>query len=196
MAFGYKISVPLHIILRSGGSVTTILVGWLWGKRYTRLQIISVAFLTIGVIIAAMADAQAQVSPSHHSLPLARLTHRTLGQNILHPLHRHDELPNRPPNPALRANPLRDNGPLHPIHLLHLRFPLARKPLLLTLPLPPTLHPFHPLPAPPIHHPRRLTTPPCTNTTPPSSISSRQTFKHKHHNSTSRAKSSCSPSTP
>jgi len=62
LAFGYKISVPVHIILRSGGSVTTILVGWLWGKRFTRLQIISVAFLTIGVIIAAMADAQAQVS--------------------------------------------------------------------------------------------------------------------------------------
>lgn len=73
MAFGYKISVPVHIILRSGGSVCTILVGWLWGKRYTRVQVISVAFLTVGVIIAAMADAQAQVSlqwqPLLHTAP-------------------------------------------------------------------------------------------------------------------------------
>ena len=73
LAFGYKISVPVHIILRSGGSVTTILVGWLWGKRFTRLQIVSVAFLTIGVIIAAMADAKAQVRswPQSHPLPFA-----------------------------------------------------------------------------------------------------------------------------
>lgn len=33
-AFGYKISVPVHIILRSGGSMTTLVIGWLWGKRF------------------------------------------------------------------------------------------------------------------------------------------------------------------
>ncbi|MCJ1370341.1 golgi uridine diphosphate-N- acetylglucosamine transporter, partial [Loxospora ochrophaea] len=59
-AFGYDISVPVHIILRSGGSVTTIVVGFLWGKRFTRMQVFSVAVLTIGVIIAAMADAQSK----------------------------------------------------------------------------------------------------------------------------------------
>ena len=37
-AFGYNISVPVHIILRSGGSVMTMLVGYLWGKRYTKVQ--------------------------------------------------------------------------------------------------------------------------------------------------------------
>ena len=37
-AFGYNISVPVHIILRSGGSVMTMLVGYLWGKRYTSMQ--------------------------------------------------------------------------------------------------------------------------------------------------------------
>lgn len=37
-AFGYNISVPVHIILRSGGSVMTMVVGYAWGKRYTRLQ--------------------------------------------------------------------------------------------------------------------------------------------------------------
>lgn len=61
-AFGYDISVPVHIILRSGGSVTTMLVGFLWGKRYTRGQVAGVALLTVGVIVAAMADAQSKVN--------------------------------------------------------------------------------------------------------------------------------------
>jgi solute carrier family 35 (UDP-xylose/UDP-N-acetylglucosamine transporter), member B4 len=60
-AFSYNISVPIHIILRSGGSITTIMAGYLFGKRYSRLQVISVILLTIGVIIAAWSDAQAKV---------------------------------------------------------------------------------------------------------------------------------------
>ena len=60
-AFTFDISVPVHIILRSGGSVTTMLVGWVWGRKYTRMQIFSVAMLTTGVILAAMSDAQAKV---------------------------------------------------------------------------------------------------------------------------------------
>lgn len=79
-AFGYNISVPVHIILRSGGSVMTMLVGYVWGKRYTSLQsesvpmmackfiayaepisVFSVAMLTAGIGVAAMADAQAKV---------------------------------------------------------------------------------------------------------------------------------------
>lgn len=63
-AFSYNISVPIHIILRSGGSITTILAGYLFGKRYSRLQVTSVILLTIGVIIAAWSDAQAKVSCS------------------------------------------------------------------------------------------------------------------------------------
>lgn len=59
-AFGYNISVPVHIILRSGGSVTSMLVGFVWGKRYTPVQILSVAMLTAGIAIAAMADAQSK----------------------------------------------------------------------------------------------------------------------------------------
>lgn len=62
LAFGYQISVPVHIILRSGGSVTTMVVGWMWGKRYTQMQVFSVAVLTLGVVIAAMADAQSRVN--------------------------------------------------------------------------------------------------------------------------------------
>lgn len=79
-AFAYNISVPVHIILRSGGSVMTMLVGYVWGKRYTSMQsesvlvmardflahaefipVFSVAMLTAGIGVAAMADAQAKV---------------------------------------------------------------------------------------------------------------------------------------
>ena len=60
MAFGYNISVPVHIILRSGGSVLTMLVGFIWGKRYSSIQVLSVIMLTIGVIVAALSDAQAK----------------------------------------------------------------------------------------------------------------------------------------
>ncbi|KAI9846510.1 MAG: golgi uridine diphosphate-N- acetylglucosamine transporter [Sclerophora amabilis] len=59
-AFAFRISVPVHIILRSGGSVTTMAVGYLYGKRFSRVKVISVGLLTVGVVIAAMADANAQ----------------------------------------------------------------------------------------------------------------------------------------
>lgn len=55
-AFGFHISVPVHIILRSGGSMTTMVIGWLWGKRYSRVQVFSVIVLTAGIVVAAMAD--------------------------------------------------------------------------------------------------------------------------------------------
>ena len=60
-AFAYNISVPVHIILRSFGSVTTMLAGVLRGKRYSLLQVLSVAMLTVGVLISAWADAQSKV---------------------------------------------------------------------------------------------------------------------------------------
>ncbi|KAJ5260487.1 UDP-N-acetylglucosamine transporter yea4 [Penicillium angulare] len=60
-AFAYKISVPLHIILRSGGPVASIIIGYIFnGKRYSRGQILAVALLTAGVVAAAMADAKAK----------------------------------------------------------------------------------------------------------------------------------------
>lgn len=59
-AFSYDISVPVHIILRSGGSITTMLAGWMAGKRYSRTQIVAVMMLTLGVITAAWCDAEAK----------------------------------------------------------------------------------------------------------------------------------------
>ncbi|KAL4947434.1 UAA transporter [Aspergillus filifer] len=60
-AFAYRISVPLHIILRSGGPVASIAVGYFYaGRRYSRVQILAVALLTFGVVTSALADAQAK----------------------------------------------------------------------------------------------------------------------------------------
>ncbi|KAG0642663.1 UAA transporter [Tuber brumale] len=57
-AFGYSISVPVHIILRSGGSMTTLVIGWLWGKRYSKVQVLSVLMLTVGIVLSAWGDSK------------------------------------------------------------------------------------------------------------------------------------------
>ncbi|PNS18517.1 UDP-N-acetylglucosamine transporter yea4 [Sphaceloma murrayae] len=59
-AFAFSISVPVHIILRSFGSVWTMAAGSIRGKRYSTLQIFSVALLTFGVIASAWADAESK----------------------------------------------------------------------------------------------------------------------------------------
>ncbi|RYP87955.1 hypothetical protein DL770_004693 [Monosporascus sp. CRB-9-2] len=71
-AFSYDISVPVHIILRSGGSITTMIAGRLCGKKYSRIQIVAVILLTVGVITAAWSDAQskARSKPSSYSFSL------------------------------------------------------------------------------------------------------------------------------
>lgn len=60
-AFSYRISVPVHIILRSFGSVTTMAAGFLRGKKYSFLQVLSVVLLTVGVVVSAWADAEGKV---------------------------------------------------------------------------------------------------------------------------------------
>lgn len=66
MAFGYRITVPVHIILRSAGSALTMLVGYVSGKRYSRVQVFSIAILTVGVVVAALSDARSKVSVFFH----------------------------------------------------------------------------------------------------------------------------------
>ncbi|CAH0047879.1 unnamed protein product [Clonostachys solani] len=68
-AFSYNISVPVHIILRSGGSITTMAAGYLYGKRYSRMQIFAVVLLTFGVIVAAWSDSQAKGKSGDDSRP-------------------------------------------------------------------------------------------------------------------------------
>lgn len=60
-AFAFNISVPVHIILRSFGSVTTMAAGWLNGKTYSQVQTLSVVMLTVGVLVSAWADAESKV---------------------------------------------------------------------------------------------------------------------------------------
>lgn len=53
LALNYHISVPVHIILRSGGSMVTMLLAYLFfGRRYTNRQIAAVLLVTLGVIIS------------------------------------------------------------------------------------------------------------------------------------------------
>jgi solute carrier family 35 (UDP-xylose/UDP-N-acetylglucosamine transporter), member B4 len=57
-AFSYRISVPLHIILRSAGPVTTMLVFYFFNnRRYPPIKILAVILLFSGVVIAAASDA-------------------------------------------------------------------------------------------------------------------------------------------
>ncbi|EXJ88160.1 hypothetical protein A1O1_05088 [Capronia coronata CBS 617.96] len=61
MAFKYQISVPLHIILRSAGPVTTMAVGRIWGgKRYPAQKIVAVILLFVGVVLAAISDSKSK----------------------------------------------------------------------------------------------------------------------------------------
>ena len=60
-AVAFSISVPVHIILRSFGSVTTMMAGVVRGKRYSLLQVLSVLLLTFGVLVSAWADSESKV---------------------------------------------------------------------------------------------------------------------------------------
>ncbi|KAL2840145.1 UAA transporter [Aspergillus pseudoustus] len=78
-AFAYRISVPLHIILRSGGPVASMVVGYLYsGKRYSRGQILAVTLLTFGVVTSALADAQAKGQSIHIEIDKGSTIFRTV----------------------------------------------------------------------------------------------------------------------
>ncbi|KAM4059323.1 UAA transporter family protein [Hirsutella rhossiliensis] len=66
-AFSYNISVPVHIILRSGGSITTMVAGYLYGKRYSRVQALAVILLSVGVVLAAWSDAKEKAGSEKES---------------------------------------------------------------------------------------------------------------------------------
>ncbi|KAG0008199.1 golgi uridine diphosphate-N- acetylglucosamine transporter [Entomortierella chlamydospora] len=68
-SLAYKISVPLHIIFRSGGLMVGMVLGMiLMKKRYSKAQIFSVLIVTIGVIVATTsAKANTPQKPSSSS---------------------------------------------------------------------------------------------------------------------------------
>ncbi|KAG0191928.1 golgi uridine diphosphate-N- acetylglucosamine transporter [Apophysomyces sp. BC1034] len=58
LALGYHISVPLHIIFRSGGLIVNMIMGAvIMGKRYSVGQVSGVLLVTLGVILATLGDA-------------------------------------------------------------------------------------------------------------------------------------------
>ncbi|EIE85261.1 hypothetical protein RO3G_09971 [Rhizopus delemar RA 99-880] len=61
-ALSYNISIPLHIIFRSGGLIVNMIMGTIvLGKRYSFGQIFGVLFVTIGVIVATLDNASNQI---------------------------------------------------------------------------------------------------------------------------------------
>ncbi|KAI8874758.1 UAA transporter, partial [Backusella circina FSU 941] len=55
LALGYNISIPLHIIFRSGGLIINMLLGTLFlKKRYSVGQITGILLVTVGVICATL----------------------------------------------------------------------------------------------------------------------------------------------
>lgn len=51
----YNISVPLHIVFRCSGTIITMTICWLFAnKKYSKLQILSTLFLTMGAIVTSV----------------------------------------------------------------------------------------------------------------------------------------------
>lgn len=111
-AFSYDISVPVHIILRSGGSITTMIAGSLYGKRYSRIQIVAVLLLTVGVVTAAWSDAQSKARRT--CLLLLRsgppTTNHVKGNKRQRPPRRCAQVQHRPCSPLDRANFIGHHG--------------------------------------------------------------------------------------
>jgi len=67
-AFYYQISVPLHIIFRSGSLLMNMLFSaLLLKKRYTFKQVFDVILVTLGIIIATLTSAHEKMTESKHS---------------------------------------------------------------------------------------------------------------------------------
>ncbi|KAI9352416.1 UAA transporter [Pilaira anomala] len=68
LALGYNISVPLHIIFRSGGLIVNMGLGALiLKKRYSMDQVVAVIFVTAGVIWSTLDNASSHTSNSPES---------------------------------------------------------------------------------------------------------------------------------
>jgi UDP-xylose/UDP-N-acetylglucosamine transporter B4 len=67
-ALGYDVSIPVFIIIRSGGTFITMIMSYLLrGKKYTNRQIGAVALLTTGVALATWRSPQKVVPFYLHS---------------------------------------------------------------------------------------------------------------------------------
>jgi hypothetical protein len=152
-AFSYDISVPVHIILRSGGSITTMIAGSLYGKRYSRIQIIAVLLLTVGVITAAVSDSQSKVR--RFGLADAR---RGLTRKVGLGKRRSTEklqLWDWPGDSVHCADPVSDHGPLHRGDIPDIRASVEGEPVLLAPSLPAPIRPLFALAHQAVHEARK-----------------------------------------
>ncbi|KAK4871692.1 hypothetical protein RN001_015816 [Aquatica leii] len=61
-AFNFHIPVPLHMIFRSGSLIANMIMGiWILKKRYTISKYLSVAMITIGIIICTLLSSSKQL---------------------------------------------------------------------------------------------------------------------------------------
>ncbi|GAA5803544.1 hypothetical protein HPULCUR_009026 [Helicostylum pulchrum] len=68
LALGYNISVPLHIIFRSGGLIVNMILGTLiLNKRYSLDQVVAVVLVTAGVIWSTVDNASSHTSNNPES---------------------------------------------------------------------------------------------------------------------------------
>lgn len=73
MVLDFHISVPVHIILRSGGSIVTMALAWvLYGKTYSQRQVLAVGVLTLGVVMATFSGGATKRSLAHEDFSLPR----------------------------------------------------------------------------------------------------------------------------
>ncbi|KAJ1666250.1 golgi uridine diphosphate-N- acetylglucosamine transporter [Coemansia sp. RSA 1646] len=80
MAFGFKVSIPLHIVFRSSGLLANMACGFLvMKKRYPAKQVVAVVMVSIGVVVATMASVG---SKDDSGTPGATATHTNHGLQI------------------------------------------------------------------------------------------------------------------
>jgi UDP-xylose/UDP-N-acetylglucosamine transporter B4 len=61
LALACNVSMPLHIIFRSGGLLGALIVGKLFGgKQYSTQQVVAVVTVTLGIVLATLSDAASQ----------------------------------------------------------------------------------------------------------------------------------------
>ncbi|KTW26822.1 uncharacterized protein T551_03284 [Pneumocystis jirovecii RU7] len=66
-AYGYGISIPIHIITQSGGTLITVILEWLCAnKKFNIQEILAVLILTLGVIITNISNVS-NISNKHSS---------------------------------------------------------------------------------------------------------------------------------
>ncbi|KAH7111098.1 UDP-xylose and UDP-N-acetylglucosamine transporter [Dendryphion nanum] len=64
LSLDYQVSVPMHIVLRSGGGLVTLCVGTLFRNTYSRTKWMSVIVMTLGVLITTVGRAKDSMQDS------------------------------------------------------------------------------------------------------------------------------------